>query len=268
MISFPNAKINLGLDVLQKRNDGFHDISSVFYPIPWSDILEIIPAEKLSFKTSGLPIPDSKAGNLCLQAYQLLQEKFDLPAVSIHLHKVIPIGAGLGGGSADGAFALKMLNQLFNLALPQSELQEMASQMGSDCAFFIANKPALAEGRGERLSEIDLPSLKGKYIFMINPGIHISTKEAYSGITPSYPTTACHELIQGEISSWRNKLKNDFEPHLMQQYPLLSQLKEELYGAGALYASMTGSGSTVYGIFNQEIENESWQKLSCYQSIL
>ncbi|MGB0524347.1 MAG: 4-(cytidine 5'-diphospho)-2-C-methyl-D-erythritol kinase [Flammeovirgaceae bacterium] len=252
MITFPNAKINLGLFITEKRADGFHNIDSCFYPVAWKDVLEIQQADQLRFTSSGITIPGEAEKNLCLLAYQMLKKAFDLPPVYIHLHKVIPIGAGLGGGSADGSFALKMLNEKFQLNLSNVKLEEYAAQLGSDCPFFINNKPVLVSGRGEVFEHIDL-NLAGKYIVLVNPQIHISTKEAYAGVTPKFPAISCKEILQGTVSSWKTALKNDFEESLFPNYPQLAQLKQRLYDAGARYASMTGSGSTVYGIFDEKV---------------
>ncbi len=259
MISFPNAKINLGLNILEKRPDGYHNIESVFYPIGWCDILEIIPAPFFSFSSSGLEIPGDPARNLIVSAFKLLQTQGILQEeVSIHLHKVIPMGAGIGGGSADAAFALNMMNDLFTLNLSTSALQELAGRLGSDCPFFIRNKPVFCYDKGGAFEDITL-SLKGKYLVAVNPGIHISTVEAYSGVTPQKPETDIRTLISAPITHWKHQLKNDFENNLLIKYPAISVLKEQLYQLGAAYASMTGSGSTVYGIFEEKPAAMSFQ---------
>lgn len=259
MLTFPNAKINLGLRILRKRPDGFHEIDSCFYPVNWKEALEIIPSESFAFSTSGIEIDaGNKTGvNLCEQAYQLLAADFDMPAVNIHLHKSIPIGAGLGGGSADASFTLKMLNELFNLGITTSQLEAYAAALGSDCPFFIQNKPVIAGGRGEEFSPVSL-SLKGCYLVMAYPNIHISTKEAYQGVSPQIPEHSCQEILSTPLENWKETLKNDFESSLFPKYPLLSKLKESFYEKGAVYASMTGSGSTIFGLFRQDPNWKSW----------
>ena len=227
MITFPNAKINIGLQILSKRPDGFHNIASCFYPVGWSDILEIIPAKTLSFNSSGIPIPGDVATNLCLKAYQLLKIDFDLPPVAIHLHKIVPIGAGLGGGSADAAFTLTMLNQLFELGLSVTTLENYARKLGSDCAFFIQNQPVYCVEKGDIFEEINI-NLKGKSIVMIYPNLHISTAEAYSGVVPNQPLTSLRTSLEG-ASSWQISAKNDFEKHLFEKYSDLATLKQKLY---------------------------------------
>jgi 4-diphosphocytidyl-2-C-methyl-D-erythritol kinase len=245
MIVFPNAKINIGLNVIEKRRDGFHNIESCFYPVPWFDALEIIEAEKTSFTTTGIEIPGD--GNICLDAYELLKSNFDLPAVRIHLHKNIPIGAGLGGGSADGAFMLKLLNDKFELALSATQLQDFAGQLGSDCPFFINNKAMFVEGTGDILSPINI-DLKGLHIAIIHPQTHIDTNSAYKNIKPKRPPAELKNILETtQIEDWPNQITNDFEKNID---VVVHQLKEQLYAHGAIYASMTGSGSAVYGLFN------------------
>jgi len=254
MIVFPNAKINLELNVLRRRADGYHEIETCFYPVPWKESLEAIPAKDFSYSYSGIIIPDG-GKNIVAKAFDVLQSKFDLPPVHVHLHKAIPIGAGLGGGSADGAFALKLFNDLFNLQLSDSALESYAFQLGADCAFFIKNQPALACGIGEKLEAI--PSfLKGKHIIMAYPDLHISTKEAYSSIAPKVPRMSIRQIIESTpLEEWKDLLVNDFEAPLFTKYPIMGEIKEFLYQHGAIYASMTGSGSTVYGIFNTPLSS-------------
>ena len=250
MLTFPNAKINLGLNVIGKRPDGYHNIESVFYPVEWTDALEIIKADEFSFKSSGLEIPGEPANNLIIKAYKILVGAglvFE-NSVNIHLHKVIPMGAGIGGGSADGAFALKMLNEIFELNLSDLQLEDFASQLGSDCPFFIQNRPKFCFGRGTDFEEIDF-SLKGYSLVLANPQIHISTAEAYSGVIPYTPEISIKEILKMPVSQWKELLVNDFEEKILLNHPRISEVKQELYSVGALYASMTGSGSTVFGIF-------------------
>jgi 4-diphosphocytidyl-2-C-methyl-D-erythritol kinase len=251
MIAFPNAKINLGLQIVSKRPDGYHNLFSCFYPVGWSDVLEILPADELQFTSSGLAIPGEAAGNLCLKAYHLLKKDYHLPPVHIHLHKVIPIGAGLGGGSSDGAFTLKLLNDLFSLHLGTPLLEDYARRIGSDCAFFVRNQPVFCFEKGDQFEDIAV-DLKNYFIVLVNPGIHISTAEAYAGIRPQMPETDLKTVLLQPIARWKDQVHNDFEKELALKYPAIAQLKDNLYRQGALYASMTGSGSTVYGIFERE----------------
>jgi 4-diphosphocytidyl-2-C-methyl-D-erythritol kinase len=245
VIVFPNAKINIGLNIVEQRPDGFHNIESCFYPVPWFDALEVIEAEKFSFATSGIDVPGD--GNICIKAYELLKQDFDLPPVSIHLHKNIPIGAGLGGGSADGAFMLKLLNDKFSLALSTKQLQDYASQVGSDCPFFIDNKLCFVEGTGDIFSPINI-ELQGLYIVIIYPQKHIDTISAYKNITPSGSTANLKNILEtNPVKDWPEQVTNDFENSADNE---ILQLKDMLYVQGALYASMTGSGSAVFGLFS------------------
>lgn len=265
MVSFPNAKINIGLSVTEKRADGFHNLESCFYPVDWCDVLEILPAEKLSFKSTGIPIPGNPETNLCLKAYHLIKQDFNIPPVMIHLHKVIPIGAGLGGGSADCAFTIKTLKDLFELHLTTEQMENYARKLGSDCAFFIQNSPKYCVGKGDEFSEISL-DLSGKYIALVNPNIHISTAEAYAGVKPNKTKVDLRNVLQSPINQWVNTVKNDFENPLLPKYPVISTIKEQLYDFGAAYASMTGSGSTVFGIFEEEIDlKEAFAEYSVWQ---
>ncbi len=251
MLSFPNCKINLGLNILRKRSDGYHDLETVFYPIPLTDVLELVECDQPGFQLSGLKVEGNPDDNLCLKAYHLLKQDFPhLPAVSFHLLKAIPIGAGLGGGSADGAFMLKLLNQKFRLTLTEQQLIDYALQLGSDCPFFIVNKPSFATGRGEKIEPVELDLSPYKFV-IVNPGIHISTKEAFSKLVPAVPAKCIKEIIQQPLTTWKNELVNDFEKPFFQLHPAIESIKTQLYNAGAVYASMTGSGSTVYGIFEK-----------------
>lgn len=255
MIVFPNCKINLGLRILRKRNDGYHDLETVFYPLLLNDVLEIIQSsdKKISFTTTGLSIDDGDENNLCVKAYQLMKKDFpDIPAVQIHLHKIVPTGGGLGGGSADAAFTLSLLNKKFNLHLLTAQLINYALQLGSDCPFFIINQSCLATGRGEVLEKIAV-DLSAYNFVLINPGIHVSTAEAFANITPEIPGKSIKEIIQQPIQSWKDELINDFETTVLKKYPEIKKIKEELYNKGATYASLSGSGSTVYGFFKKDI---------------
>ena len=251
MVVFPNAKINLGLDIVSKRNDGYHNISSCFYPIPYSDILEIVPSKELQFNSTGIPIPGDTEDNLCLKAFHLIRQDYSIPNVNIHLHKIVPIGAGLGGGSADASFTLKCLDELFELNIDSEQLESYAGKIGSDCPFFIKNNPIIAEGTGNVFTSTSM-TLKGKYLVLFYPEIHIGTSEAYEGVVPSPPDEKINFILEGDISSWQDRLKNDFENSIFPSYPQIKILKESLIEAGALYASMTGSGSAVYGIFDKK----------------
>jgi len=256
VIVFPNAKINLGLNVLRKRSDGFHDIETIFYPVNCRDALELIQQTKsdsiVEFTGTGLLVDTAMQDNLCIKAYQLLKKDHpQLPAVKIHLHKAIPIGAGLGGGSADAAFMLKLLNDKFKLNLSTAQLRDYALELGSDCPFFIINKPCFATGRGEMLKEISL-NLSAYKIVLVNPGIHINTAWAFSQVSPALPGRSVKEIIQQPVETWKNELTNDFETPVFSAHPEIKDIKEELYRQGALYASMSGSGSTVFGIFGHQ----------------
>lgn len=252
MLSYPNAKINIGLNITEKRNDGFHNIVSVFYPIQWCDALEIIPSSSANkFNSTGIPIPGSSESNLCMKAHQLLQEHYDISNVHIHLHKLIPIGAGLGGGSADAAYTLKMLNELFSLNLGRDELLSFAKKLGSDCAFFIDNKPTLATEKGDVFQETTL-DLSSYEILVVNPQIHIGTAEAYAGVTPrQIALDLFKQQLSEDPKKWKGHLSNDFEKSIFPNHADISNLKDQLYTMGAIYSSMTGSGSSVYGIFKK-----------------
>ena len=254
MVSFPPCKINLGLNVIAKRSDGYHDIETCFYPLPWNDVLEIIPAKEMSFSSSGISIPGKHEDNLCLKAYDLLKKDFDLPPVSIHLHKVIPTGAGLGGGSSDAAYAFKLLNTIFDLQLSMAALKEYASRLGSDCSFFIESKPMLGEGRGELLHAIAL-DLRGYFLVLVNPDVHVSTAEAYAGVVPQLSFYNIKNVLEyTPMVEWKRIVKNDFEESVFIKYPLIREIKNALYSKGAIYASMSGSGSSVFGLFSYQLD--------------
>lgn len=251
MIVFPNAKINFGLRIIRRRDDGFHDIETGFYPLPLRDALEIIPSTVFQFTQTGLAL-DAAGNNLCVRAYDLLKANFpEISPVKIHLHKAIPAGAGLGGGSADASFTLRLLSQMFRLNAGEEKLAELALQLGSDCPFFLLNKPAIGKGRGELLEPVQLP-LKGFRLLLINPGIHVPTGWAFSQIQPSLPKTSLASLLQQPPESWRDTIINDFEKPVFENLPEIAGLKEWFYRQGAVYASLSGSGSTVYGLFKDE----------------
>lgn len=254
MVSFPPCKINLGLNIISKRTDGYHNIVTCFYPVPWQDILEIVPAKMGTFSISGEPVPGAAKENLCMQAYNILRKDFKLPELSIHLHKVIPLGAGLGGGSSDGAYTLRMLNELFNLSLSKDVLKSYAARLGSDCAFFIDEIPAIGSGRGEVLTPIEL-SLKGKYLVIVKPEVQISTAEAYRNILLKHPTVDLVSILEKHpIQEWKPLLKNDFEENIFRQFPIIEAIYQKLYAFGAEYASLSGSGSSVFGIFQHAVD--------------
>ena len=251
MIQFPNCKINLGLSILEKRTDGYHALETVFYPVALKDSIEIVLNKNttVEFTSSGNPIPGNVSENLCIKAYHLLKKDFPkITGVKIHLHKIIPMGAGLGGGSSDGAFTLLMLNELFTLNLTQTELINYAAQLGSDCPFFIVNQAAHATGRGEILQPINI-DLSNYTFALIHPGIHISTAWAFQQIKPGVKEKTIAAIIQAPIQTWKDHLINDFEQAVFGAHPLLHTIKSELYQQEALYASLSGSGSSIFGIF-------------------
>ncbi|HYC38927.1 MAG TPA: 4-(cytidine 5'-diphospho)-2-C-methyl-D-erythritol kinase [Chitinophagaceae bacterium] len=263
MISFPNSKINLGLRIVSKRSDGYHNLETVFYPVPVCDVLEILEyrhrvrSSSIPFSTSGLAVEGDISNNLCLKAYKLLKKKFTkLPHIRMHLHKVIPAGAGLGGGSSDAAFTLRLVNQMFGLGLNAEQLIACAIELGSDCPFFIYNQACHATGRGEVLEKINV-DLKGYCLLIVYPGIHINTGRAFLQIKPSRPEQPVKEIVSGPITSWKKQLINDFEVAAFTEYPQLEKIKDHLYAQGAVYASMSGSGSTIFGIFEKKVQPQT-----------
>jgi 4-diphosphocytidyl-2-C-methyl-D-erythritol kinase len=248
MIVFPNAKINIGLNITEKRTDGYHNLETVFYPVKINDALEAIIAPQLNFSFSGITIPGDGANNLCIKAYELVKLDHGLPALDIHLYKHIPIGAGLGGGSADAAFFIKLLNQHFGLNLSVEAMQSYARQLGADCAFFIENKPVYAFDKGDQFEPIEL-DLSKYVIVLVMPPVHVSTADAYSGVNPEVAAKSLKDLINLPVSEWKGRIKNDFEKSVIGKYPLIGEVKQSLYEVGALYASMSGSGASVFGIF-------------------
>jgi 4-diphosphocytidyl-2-C-methyl-D-erythritol kinase len=255
MIRFANCKINLGLQVTKKRADGFHNIETVFYPIPFYDIVEVIssPNNQFNFTSSGIKIPEADDNNLCIKAYKALLNQYPpIANVHLHLHKTIPLGAGLGGGSADAANVLLLLNEKFSLNLSDDTLKTIALNLGSDVPFFIENKASFATGRGEILSPVSV-NLSSYKIVIINPCVHISTAWAFSNIIPKKTDNSIKKIIQEPIRNWKEYLLNDFEEAVFLKFPVVKEIKEMLYSQGAVYASMSGTGSTVYGIFEKEI---------------
>jgi 4-diphosphocytidyl-2-C-methyl-D-erythritol kinase len=263
MIAFPNAKINLGLNIVEKRSDGYHNIETVFYPVGWKDVLEIIPVEKkpnrkndLQFHQSGIKITGKIENNSCVKAYRLLKEKYGLPPIEMCLHKIIPSGAGLGGGSSDAAFTIVMLNKLFSLNLSDKTIESLASSIGADCAFFFHNQPVFAKGKGDEFETINL-DLSEYCIVIVKPDVHVSTAKAYKSVVPKQDSVSIKEIISAPVNEWKEKLVNEFEFSVFKKYPAIRHVKEQLYDAGALYASMSGSGSAVYGIFQDEVNMSS-----------
>ena len=252
MITFPNAKINIGLYVTSRRPDGYHNLETLFYPIELRDRLEIVPAQgsESSLTVTGIAVDGDPEQNLVMRAYRLLQKEYNVPAVDIYLHKVIPFGAGLGGGSADAAYALVMLRDMFNLPLSDDELAQRASRLGADCPFFIYNRPLIATGIGDCFTSTDF-SLKGLHIVLVKPSIAVSTAEAYAHVTPQNPQTPLADGLSQPIEQWRECVSNDFEKSVFPAHPRIAAIKQRLYDLGAVYASMSGSGSSVFGIFDK-----------------
>lgn len=283
MICFPNAKINVGLNVLSKREDGYHNLETLLYPIGLRDALEIIPTcnentEQVSsmeanqektvnpvisagyrFYQTGLPLTGTTEGSLVIKALQQAKERRNIPPIDIHLLKKIPAGAGLGGGSSDGAFMLRLLNNSFQLQFTEEELTRMAATLGADAPFFIGNRPALATGVGDQLEPIDL-DLSGYFLLLVKPDIEVSTTVAYSMVTPATPEVSIREIVRQPVSEWKRVLKNDFEPPIFKRHPIIARIKQRLYDMGALYASMSGSGSSVYAIFGEKTEGTTWRE--------
>ena len=261
MILYPNAKINLGLHVLRRTASGFHDLETVFYPVGWSDILEVMPAGTVRYRTrltmSGQSLPGSSRHNLVRRAALLMQERYGLPPLRLHLHKQIPAGAGLGGGSSDASFVLKALKDLFSLKADEKTLRSLALSLGSDAPFFLLNRPALATGRGEKLIPLSL-SLEGYHLLIIYPDLHLNTGRMFRLITPDDRRPSLQEIITLPPEEWRGQLVNDFEAVAGKLHPGIPQIIRKLYDAGALYASLSGSGSAVYGIFRKKPPEMKW----------
>ncbi len=255
MICFPNAKINLGLNITEKRSDGYHNIETIFYPIGWNDALEVIvnkeSHKEFNLHLSGLAIAGNIEDNLLYKAYQIIKQTKTLPHIDIYLHKTLPMGAGLGGGSADAAFFINLLNEQFQLNFTENERIDIARQLGSDCAFFIKNTPVYATQKGDVFKDIKL-DLSHLYIAIVYPNVHSNTKEAYSLVKPQQPTKSLLEIIQQPISTWKTDLINDFEKSIFSLYPIVEKTKNDLYESGALYTCMSGSGSAVFGLFEKE----------------
>jgi 4-diphosphocytidyl-2-C-methyl-D-erythritol kinase len=256
MIVFPNAKINIGLNIVEKRSDGYHNIESVFYPIALRDALEVIENKEQTnspviFSSSGIDVPGEAHDNLCVRAYDLIKRDYALPNIKIHLHKHIPIGAGLGGGSSDAAFFIKLINEKFNLQLSIEQMQNYAAKLGSDCPFFINNKPVFAQGTGTDFSPATI-NLKGYYITLVYPYLHVNTAHAYKGCIPQKPKRILKDDISLPVEEWKNCIHNQFEDTVFIHFSELNEIKSKLYSLGAIYAAMSGSGSSVYGIFKEK----------------
>lgn len=273
MITFPCAKINLGLNIVGKRSDGYHDIETVFYPIPLTDALEIkymddrFPSDvPCDIKVTGNAVDCDERKNLVVWAYELLATDFKLPRIHAHLVKRIPMQAGLGGGSSDGAFMIRLLDERFRLNIGIAEMERYAAMLGSDCPFFITSEPTFAKGRGEILEPADGPcgNLSGYYIAIVKPDIAVSTRDAYKLVTCHAPEKSCRDIVRQPIVTWKNDLCNDFEEPVFKMYPELAGIKQRLYNMGALYAQMSGSGSAIYGIFRKEPADLAQSFPSCY----
>lgn len=264
MLAFPPAKINLGLNVLRKRDDGFHDIESVLVPVPLHDALEIIVAPDVAagevvFTTTGLPVPGEATSNLCLKAVEAVKEHRDLPGLRLHLHKVIPMGAGLGGGSSDGAHTIRLLDALLELHLGAALKHELAASLGSDCPFFLSDRPQLATGRGEKLTPIEL-DLRGWWLVLMNPGIHVGTPEVYKNTTPTGRSMEFTKALRDpQPRTWQAEVVNTMEDYVLAAYPPVKAMRDELLASGAEYAAMSGSGSSVFGLFREKpVPKDGW----------
>lgn len=258
MIVFPNAKLNIGLNVTNKREDGFHDIETIFYPIPLTDVLEVVENKNLSngeytYKSIGIEVDCAIEDNIIIKAYKLIHSRYEIPGVDIHFKKTIPYGGGLGGGSSDGAFMLKLLNELFSLDISIKELESMALELGSDCPFFINNQPVYATGRGEIFENISF-NINDKFMVLVKPQLSVPTALAYKGIQPKESTFDLRLINEINIKDWKDKVCNDFEKTVFKEYKQISEIKNKLYNLGAEYTSMTGSGATVFAIFNNPVD--------------
>ena len=262
MIFFPNAKINIGLNILSKRIDGYHNLETIFYPIKLYDALEIIPSNNLSFNSSGINVPNKN--NLCVLAYELMKNHYDISPVSIHLHKNIPIGAGLGGGSSNAAFTLLAINDIFKLNLNKNTLKKIAFELGADCPFFIENIPSLANGIGEVLKPIHV-NLEKYHLLVVTPNIFISTKEAFKDIQCKIPSQSLSMSILQNINDWT--IKNDFESSIFKLHPKIQSIKDKLIESGAIYSSLSGTGSSVYGIFSKKTQIDFTDMFTFYQPL-
>ena len=275
MITFPIAKINLGLNVVEKRPDGYHNLETVFYPVGIKDALEVYEMDKdfpsdadCDLKVTNIHIEGDEQRNLVCRAYQLLKQDFPtLPRVHAHLYKGIPTQAGMGGGSSDCGFMITLLDEMFHLGLTEQQMIDYAARLGADCAFFILNKPCYAEGIGEKLQPISL-SLKGWYLAVVRPAIPVSTKEAFSLITPQHPPKNCRDIVMQPVETWRDALTNDFEKSVFTLHPEIGAIKDRLYDMGAVYAAMSGSGSSLYGLFRQPVSLDAFNEPDTFKAII
>lgn len=271
MVVFPNCKINLGLHVTEKRQDGFHNIETVFYPVKWCDALEVIEntvtSKPVTFTQSGLNIDGAPEQNILYKAWQFISDITKVPNINIHLHKNIPMGAGLGGGSSDAAFFINLLDSKFNLTLTESQKHTIAEKLGSDCSFFLHNEPVFATGKGDEFQNISC-DLSSYYILVVMPNVHSNTREAYAGLSPKPAGSDLKHILQKlPVKDWKNHLKNDFESSIFRKYPSVKTIKDLLYQKGALYASMSGSGSSVYGIFGKKPEINLPPDCACFLQV-
>lgn len=255
MVVFPNAKINIGLHITSRRPDGYHDIETVMIPVPWCDVLEIVPSESgdTTLTVTGRAVACPPEKNLVMKAYRALDATVTLPPLDIYLRKIIPDGAGLGGGSADAAFTVMAINRMLKLNLTDSQMAEICSSIGADCPYFIYNRPMIATGTGTTLSPIDLTALNGMTVALVKPDISVPTAEAYAGVTPKLPVCDLPSLLNTPVSLWKDRVANDFEASIASRHRVIAEIKQQLYSLGAIYASMSGSGSAVYGIFDSDI---------------
>ena len=275
MITKPICKINLGLNVVERRPDGYHNLQTVFYPVPITDALEVFPMDPdfpsdvdCDLKVTNIHIDGDEQRNLVVRAYNLLKQDFpDLPRVHAHLYKGIPTQAGMGGGSSDCGFMITLLNRMFNLGLTEQQMIDYAARLGADCAFFVVNRPVYAEGIGEKMLDIAL-NLSGWYLAVVRPAIPVSTKEAFSLITPHYPAENCRDVVAGPVETWRGRLTNDFEKSVFSLYPAIGAIKDRLYEMGAVYASMSGSGSSLYGLFREPVSLDSFNAEDTFKACI
>ena len=275
MLTTPIAKINLGLNVVEKRPDGYHNLETVFYPVPICDALEVFPMDPdfpsevdCDLKVTNIPVEGDEQHNLVVRAYQLLKQDFPaLPRVHAHLYKGIPTQAGMGGGSSDCGYMITLLNKLFELGLTDQQMIDYAARLGADCPFFVLSKPCYAEGIGEKMQPIDL-NLSGWYLAIVRPAIPVSTREAFSLITPQYPPQNCRDIVMQPVETWRGALTNDFEKSVFALYPEIGAIKDRLYEMGAVYAAMSGSGSSLYGLFREPISLDCFNAEGTFKTMI
>lgn len=269
MLCFPRAKINIGLNITERRRDGYHNIESIFYPVDYYDTLEILPSKKLNFKNYGLKVPSKPEQNLSVKAFKLIQQEYKIPDIEMILLKNIPISSGLGGGSSDATAALKLLDTIFDLKISHQKLTSFAARLGSDCPFFVINQPMFVFGTGDKFEATDL-DLTNYHVLIVSPKIEISTEEAYKNCTPELPKRRLKDLINLPISIWKNSIKNDFEEFVFHRHPDILELKNKLYDLDALYASLSGSGSSVYGLFKNNVtfKDELFRNCRIWQGVL